>query len=152
MYSYSGNPATSPKDLVRFLIGDTDSTEWLLQDEEIVYLLSLYNNAALNAAIRAVETIMSKFSRLADESAGSVSVSFSQRSKSYREMLGTLRTRIATDDMTPLAGGISHAQKQTTVANNDRIQPDFSKRMLENPQAAPWTVVPDNTYGNSGGN
>ena len=68
-WTYGGDPSASAKDAVRFLVGDTDSTDQLLQDGEITYLLSQYNNAPLNAAIRACETIMAKFARMADETA-----------------------------------------------------------------------------------
>jgi hypothetical protein len=67
-WNYSGNPSSSPKDATRFLIGDTDSCDQLLQDGEIEYFLGMYNNAPINAAIRCVETIMSKFSRKARRS------------------------------------------------------------------------------------
>lgn len=151
MFSYSGNPGHSTKDLVRFLIGDTDSSEWLLQDEEITYLLSLYNGAAANAAIRACEMIIAKFSRLADESAGQVSISFSQKSNSYRSMLGTLRTRLATDDCKPSAGGISVSGKMIVEQNNDRVKPDFTKHMMENKEIAPWVTYQGNGLGKTEG-
>lgn len=148
-YSYSGNPSNSAKDLVRFLIGDTDQSDWLLQDEEIQYLLSLYNNVALNASIRACESIIAKFSRLADESAGSVSVSFSQKATAYQKMITTLRVRLATDDMQPFAGGISQAQKQIVEANKDRVPPDFSKHMMENKDVAPWVTNQGDNIGDN---
>lgn len=141
-WSYSGNPSHSAKDAVRFLIGDTDETEKLLTDEEINYFLSFFNNVALNASIRCCETIIAKSSRLVDETAGSVSLSFSQRAAQFRSLLADLRTRLATDDMTPIAGGISKSDKQRVAQNADRVPPDFSKHQNENNQIAPWVTVP----------
>lgn len=56
-FSYSGNPATSARDEVRFLIGDTDETCMLLSDVELDYLvakwLPLYGSALFIAAVAA---------------------------------------------------------------------------------------------------
>lgn len=41
-WSYSGDPSTSKKDEVRFLIGDTNINQQILSDEEIEYMLKLY--------------------------------------------------------------------------------------------------------------
>lgn len=38
-FSYSGNPADSPLDECRFLLGDTNEAEPILQDEEIEYII-----------------------------------------------------------------------------------------------------------------
>lgn len=39
-FSYSGNPADSTLDECRFILGDTDSANPILQDEEIEYILA----------------------------------------------------------------------------------------------------------------
>lgn len=139
-WSYTGNPASSPKDAVRFLIGDTDKCAELLQDDEIKYLLSQYNNAPMNAAIRACEVIMAKFSRMADESVGQVKISFSQKSKSYREMLANLRQRLVIEDSQFIAGGITYTDMQNTYADPNIVRPDFRKHMMENRQISPWVT------------
>lgn len=139
MQTYSGNPNSSPKDQVRFLIGDTDSSEFLLNDAEITWVISQYNSP-MNAAIRCCETIIAKFSRLANERVGQVSIDYSQKAKGYRDMLRDLRSRLAMEDAVPYAGGISVSDKQTQVMNTDRVRPDFSKHMMENYQIAPWTT------------
>lgn len=137
---YSGNPGYSAKDQVRFLIGDTDSTDPLLQDAEITWVLSQYNNAPMNAAIRCCEAIIAKFSRLANEAVGQVRIDFSQKAQAYTKMLTMLKTRLATEDASPYAGGISVSDKQAQTQNTDRVRPDFRKHMMENEQIAPWTT------------
>lgn len=144
MWTYSGNPLHSAIDAVRFLIGDTNHCEQLLQDGEIAWVLSLYNNVPNNAAIRCCEAIMSKFSRMCDETVGSVSMSFSQRAKAYREMRDDLTRRLAIEDMVPFAGGISVVANDLNVLNADRVKPDFSKQMMENEQIAPWVTSQNN--------
>lgn len=140
-WSYSGNPGSSAKDQVRFLIGDTISSDQLLQDAEITWLLSQYNNTPINAAIRACETIISRFSRLADESVGQVKIQFSQKAKGYQNTLEMLKIRLLSEDCAPFAGGISVVQKQAQEMNADRVRPDFNKHMMENNQLAPWTTT-----------
>ncbi len=139
-WSYSGDPGRSAKDQTRFLIGDTNECDQLLQDGEITWLLSQYNNTPMNAAIRACETIISKFSRMADEAVGQVKISFSQKAKSYSTTLTMLRNRLAMEDAVPFAGGIYKNANQVNDQNTALIRPDFSKHMMENDQIAPWTT------------
>lgn len=47
--TYSGNPADSSKDYLRFMMGDTDMTQPLLTDEEYNYIVA--NTANVNAQI-----------------------------------------------------------------------------------------------------
>lgn len=140
MWQYSGNPATSAKDTVRFLIGDTDGSDQLLLDSEIVWVLGQYNNSPINAAIRCCEAIIAKLSRLANESVGQVKIDFKDRCDGYRETQKMLITRLAKEDAAPYAGGISVSDKMTNSANTDLVRPDFKKHMMENQQIAPWTT------------
>ncbi|NLD21613.1 MAG: hypothetical protein GX664_03905 [Bacteroidales bacterium] len=43
-WSYSGDPKTSEKDKYRFLIGDTNVDDPILQDEEIEFIISEHPN------------------------------------------------------------------------------------------------------------
>jgi hypothetical protein len=142
VFSYSGDPANSALDQTRFLIGDTDPDDAQLLDGEIKWLLSQYNNTPLNAAIRATETIIVKYSRQVDEAVGQVKINFSQRMKNYQQTLNMLRQRLAMEDATPFAGGISHSANRLNRQNRDLIRPDFTKHMMENDQIAPWTTQP----------
>ena len=139
-WSYSGNPTFSVKDQVRFLIGDTNSNDQILQDGEIEWVLSLYNNSPNNAAIRCCETIISKFARMVDQSVGQVKVSWSQRMKSYEQTLQMLRNRLSIEDSGFYAGGISRTDKLANNENTDNVRPDFRKHMMENEMIAPWTT------------
>lgn len=151
-WTYSGNPGANPKDTVRFLVGDTNNCDQLLQDGEISWVLSQYNNSPMNAAIRCCEAVISKFSRMADESVGAVSVTFSQKVTAYRLTMADLRNRLSMEDMTPYAGGVSVADVQTVNANLNRVRPDFTKHMMQNTQSSPWimglwSVAPGNGPG-----
>jgi len=140
-WSYSGNPATSAKDQVRFLVGDTNPKEQLLTDQEIEFLLTTYNQFTINAAVQACEAIIGKYSRLADETVGRVSIQYSQKAKGYMTQMKLLRNRMTMSSAAPYVGGISITDKQQQAANTDRVRPDFSKHMMENYQIAPWSTA-----------
>lgn len=92
-WSYSGDPSTSPKDEVRFLLGDTSEDDPLLQDAEIAYLLDEHGGSPLAAAIAGCEGVVAKLSREADMSSGATSISASQRRAHYASLLTQLRRR-----------------------------------------------------------
>lgn len=50
-------------DKVRYLVGDTDDDDLMLEDTEIKFLLTLENDNLFEAAARACETIAAKFAR-----------------------------------------------------------------------------------------
>ena len=139
-FTYSGNPDLSPRDLVRFILGDTDAREPILQNAEIDWALNQYNSAPMNASIRLCEMIAAKMTRHADESAGSVSVSFSQVAKSFRSLRKDLVRRLATEDMTPYCGGISRSDKLTNDMRGDIVHTDFHVHMMQNWQLSPWVT------------
>jgi hypothetical protein len=138
-WSYSDNPSTSPKDAVRFLIQDTIPSQPQLSDQEITYVLGLYNNAPMNAAIRCCETIMAKYARMVDQSVGQVKVSYSQRMKSYEQLLITLRNRLATEDTQWYMGGVNWIDKQQNAQNPSLVRPEFRKHMMENHMWSTWS-------------
>ena len=122
-----------PLDLIRLLIGDTDASDPLLQDEEILSLLSLEGSVEL-AAARACDAIVARFSRLADVSAGGVSIQASQRAEAYRQRAAELRQR-AFRGLTLYAGGRSWSEKVAAAADEDSIPPRFRRGQDDHPEA-----------------
>ena len=59
-FTYSGNPGSSTRDLVRFLISDTNSSDPMFQDAEIDYLITLWGTDGYGAAIAAVRTLIGR--------------------------------------------------------------------------------------------
>lgn len=139
-FNYTGNPGDSAKDQTRFLLGDTDRNSPLLQDEEIEWVLGQYNNSPLNASIRCCEAILAKFTRLVDESVGSVRMSYSQRMKAFRALRDELVGRLAVEGAVPFAGGITYSQMRATASNTNRVRPDFTKQMMVNRNVSPWVT------------
>lgn len=123
-WSYSGDPSSSNQDAVRFAIGDTDSTDQLMTDEEIAYLLT--GSTVTAASIAACEALAAKFARQVDRSVGNLSLSSSQRAKQFTELAATLRRRTGYLAR-PYAGGISVADKETRDLDTDRVKPVFSR-------------------------
>lgn len=126
-FSYSGDPASSNLDAVRFAIGDTDSVDPLLTDEEINYLLvgSTVNSAALGA----VRGLAAKAAREVDRQVGNLRVSASQRAAGFTALAVRLEALVASGagDGLPFASGVSYEAKQDIYDDGDRI-PSFTAR------------------------
>jgi hypothetical protein len=129
-WAYSGDPSQSTKDAVRFAIGDTISSDPLLQDEEISYILSI-NSSVSDAAYAACVGIVAKFSRLADKEVGKVKIKYSQKAKQYQQLADKLWLNAGVVVM-PYAGGISVADKQAMQEDNGIVQPSFKRGMMDN--------------------
>jgi hypothetical protein len=139
-WSYSGNPAASANDAIRFLIGDTDTTDQLLSNEEIAWVNSeacgttTGTTALYDAAYRACLMIASKLARLADKQIGDLSVSLSQKAEGYRTQALELKVLSARKGLvpTPYAGGISISDKEIDDEDSDSVRPYFQTGQFEN--------------------
>ena len=139
-WTYSGDPSANARDSIRFLIGDTDTNDQLLSDEEIAWVNSEASGSATattavyDAAMRCCMSIASKLAREADKSIGDLSVSMSQRAKAYRDQakeLKALATREGTVPV-PYAGGITISDKEVDEQNSDLFRSWFSAGQFEN--------------------
>lgn len=130
-WTYTGDPSDSDKDAVRFIIGDTNTGDQLLSDEEIAWLLT-ENGGKYAAAVAACEAIAAAFSRkidLTSASEGSLSLSYADRRKYYLEMAATIRRKNSITSVIPYAGGIRISDKSTNETDTDRPDPDFYREM-----------------------
>lgn len=93
-WSYTGNPSARPLDMVRFLIGDTDSTNAQLNDNEISSLLNISANNANTAAIYACRSLATKYASKADYSRSvgglSISTQYGATADRYLKLAATL--------------------------------------------------------------
>jgi len=98
-WSYSGDPAASTLDQVRFLCGDTDTTNQLLQNAEITFLISQWTPNAYYAAAFACEAIAGKYQGKADYSRSvgdlSISTQFGASAKGFLDRAERLRSSSA---------------------------------------------------------
>ncbi len=140
-WTYSGDPAASHLDLVRFRIGDTDTTDQQLQDAEINYLLTTLS--PLYAAAAAAESLAAKYSRLVDKQIGKLQASFSQRAANYLALAKSLRAEAARKGVVMLVAGISVAETEAQNLDEDYPQPAFREDLMEtyntSPRIEPWT-------------
>lgn len=113
MHSYDPN-LTTPKDEIRFLIGDTGEQAWQLQDPEIDAMLRLNNNSVYPAAIAACRSLVSKYTRLSgNASVGPFSVDYASMASGYRDLIEELNAaRMAVSPPAPYASGYKIAAKQ----------------------------------------
>tara|TARA_R100001510_G_C7656500_1_gene216573 strand:- start:3568 stop:4059 length:492 start_codon:yes stop_codon:yes gene_type:complete len=157
-WSYSGDPDSSALDAIRFLIGDTDTNDQLLSNEEISWTNSQVTGSTTSTdslytvAYRCLVTIASKFSRLADQAVGDMRVSMSQKAIGAREQAKELK-RLAESEggtPTPYAGGITVSDKEIDIDNSDLVKPSFSQGQFANtsdygagPATAPGNMLDD---------
>lgn len=131
-WTYDGDPSANTRDEVRFLVGDTDTNDQQLSDEEIAYLLAEEGNVA-GAAVAAVKGLLAKYARLVDKSVGDLKLSYSQRAGQYAKLLQTLERRRLVRGVGIKAGGTSLARKETVEQDTDRVQPSFKRDQFRYP-------------------
>lgn len=144
-WTYTGDPAYSTRDEVRFLVGDTDSSDKQVTDFEIAYAIT-QGGSARGAAVLIAKALASKYARLADRSIGDLSISYSQRVKNYLDMAQRLEKELAAGYGAILdvyAGGISIADKDTVEEDEDRVWPGLGIGMHDAPGTGTrtWAIV-----------
>lgn len=123
--TYSGNPASSPLDEVRFLIGDTNTAAFQLADGEINYNIALVSGSApppnknFLAASYCAEAIAGQYAKMVDKAVGDLHISYSQLAKQYQGLSLRLRSRAALASVPVYFGGLSKADKAANDANPD---------------------------------
>lgn len=124
-WSYSSNPAASPVDEARFIIGDTNELAPIMQDEEIQYIIDasdgntnvLYYNLFLQAA-----TI---FARDVKRSLGPQSEDPTERLAYYKSQAAAYKAKIGN-------GGVSGVGLSLPVYAHEKV---FFVGMHSNPPA-----------------
>lgn len=128
-FSYSGDPAASDKDAVRFLIRDTVASTKEFEDEEIAYMLTLKGDVR-SAAVLALKTLAAKYATAVDKAVGDLRLSLSQKYDHYLSLIKQYEGE-AMLVAVPFAGGISVSSKETYENDSDRVKPRFTKGLHE---------------------
>lgn len=148
-WTYSGNPAASALDEIRFLIGDTDANNQILQDEEILYEANLVSggspptNGNFLAAALCAEGVQSKVSRYADKSVGDLHISYNNQVRQYATLAVALRRRATLAGVTIYSGGESKADKEANRTDTDLVQPAIQIDGMVNVKPIDSTGNPD---------
>jgi hypothetical protein len=139
-WSYDPTLATD-KDRVRFMIGDTDTDDQQLQDEEILFLIEQYDTL-YGAAAAAANALAAKNARYADKWVGDLKILASQMSRAYRELADRFSRQgvdaamlAATQWGVPTAGGVYAEDKAQYEADPSLAQPFFKRGIHDNREA-----------------
>jgi hypothetical protein len=133
---YTGEPGTRTIDAVRLLIGDTDSTDQLITDNEISYLLTRHGSINRTAS-EACRAIAAKFARLMNRSIGGLSADFSQKYHQYMELADSLLTKEETEPVSPFTSGWKRSVKEAREADTERETTFGRKGIHDNERVYP---------------
>lgn len=131
---------------MRFLIGDTDTSDQLLQDAEAQYAITKYaslNSAATTgptkfdgvapAAVDLCVVLASRFARLVDTTVGDIRAYYSQRAEAFRTQAKQLKEDLLGAFAAPWAGSYDKTWQQSIPTNSSLVQSQFAIGMTDNP-------------------
>lgn len=134
-WSYSGNPSSSSTDAVRFLVGDTDTNDQLISNEEISYLITEHGSVNRSAS-EAARAIAAKFARNMNRSIGGLQADFAAKYRQYLELADNLLTKEETDPVGPFLSGYKKDEKQAREDDTNREMIYVRKGFQDNKRAA----------------
>lgn len=121
--TYSGDPSTSPKDEVRFLLSDTDMSDPIFTDQEIMFLLE-ENGGPYMAAAEGAMIQSGKYSQMSDMSVGPLSISYGEVADRWSELASNLQRRASKTGVEPiLTGNSKYFPPVFSIGMNDYYRP-----------------------------
>ena len=144
-WTYGGTPGTATaaerRDAVRLLIGDTDTNDQQVPDEEITFALAQASDDVYGAAAVMARTLAAKYARLVDVSFDSVRTAYSQRREQYLVLAQQMEVEAKKRGLgglgLPGAGGISIDTIEGVRQQTDRPSSAFRMGMFDNPPGVP---------------
>jgi hypothetical protein len=130
------NTPTGRINVVRLLVGDTDTLDKQVQDEEITFALSQTNNDVYSAGGWVARVIASQYSRRVDtELSGALSAKYSDLATQYNKLAENLeyQGKKAGGSIGVLAGGITVSDVNAVRQNTNRIEGSFRRDRFRNP-------------------
>jgi hypothetical protein len=121
---------------VRLLVGDTDTTDQQVQNEEINFSLAENNDNTYLSASWIARVISSKYARLVTTKLdGALSADYSDLAKHYQSLADQLEYQGKTNGASVgvLAGGITKSCIEAARANTNRIEGSFRRDRFKNP-------------------
>lgn len=130
------NTASGRLNTVRLLIGDTETLDQQVQNEEIMFALSENGDNIYYAAAWSARNIASKYSRKVNTSLdGALKADYSDLAKQYKVLADDLEYQGKTSGAVigVLAGGITKSGVEAVRANTNRIEGSFRRDRFKNP-------------------
>ena len=121
---------------VRLLLGDTETLDQQVQDEEVIFALGQSNNNIYYAAAWLARTIASQYSRKVNTSLdGALSADYSDLQKHYTALAENLeyQGKKAGAALGVVAGGITKSSITTVRENTNRVEGSFRRDRFRNP-------------------
>ena len=121
---------------VRLLVGDTETLDQQVQNEEIMFALSENGDNIYYAAAWSARNIASKYSRKVNTSLdGALKADYSDLAKQYKVLADDLEYQGKTSGAVigVLAGGITKSGIEAVRANTNRIEGSFRRDRFKNP-------------------
>lgn len=122
--------ATSALFRVRLAIGDTNTNDQQLQDEEITQILDEAGSES-DAIANAARVLEAKYARYVDKWVGDLKILASQRTRAFRELAEKYEAS-AGGYRVPSAGGIRISDKETITGDSDLVPPSFTRDLHDN--------------------
>lgn len=142
--------ATGRRNSVRLLVGDTDTTDQLVQNEEITFGLSQTNDNIYYAASWVCRVVAAKFSRMVDTTLdGALSSKYSTRAKQFQQLATQIEAqgkKTSGKSLGAFGGGLLLSDMQNANEDTDRVKPAFSITQFDNVEAGDQ-YIPDEPNG-----
>jgi hypothetical protein len=128
--------STGRTNAVRLLVGDTESSDQQVQDEEVTFALSQATDNIYLAASFVCRLISAKYSRLVTTSADrGVSTNYSDLITHYNTLalqLDMLAKKVSGKALGVIVGGVIQSGMTTVEADTDRVYPEFVINQFDN--------------------
>lgn len=132
-FEYSGDPSTSSKDAVRFLMQDTNDEDVLLQDEEIDWLLTQHGDVGA-AAVAGLTTLANRYASMAiaEKEVGDLRIKYADRSAALRAQAEQVSNSVVTVAPVPVMTGSTFSGRESARSDLDRVPDVFEVGMHDN--------------------
>lgn len=141
-FTYNERPEASTRDKVRFLIDDKYEEAYLIENEEIDYLIGVYGEDNLNGiCAAALEVMVTKYAKKQETTTSNVRSNLSSISKKLEERAAYFRNNAITSSHFKIPS-ISNTRKDALKDDTDTPNAFFNRGMFNNPEA---TSAPERT-------
>ena len=121
---------------VRLLVGDTDTTDQQVQNEEVTFSLTENGNNVYYSGAWVARAIASKYSRKVNtELSGALKADYSDLAKHYYSLADNLEYQGKTSGASVgvIAGGITKSKVEAVRQDTNRIEGSFRRDRFKNP-------------------